>query len=168
MIFYHVKHSELLPVWNVEMLDSLIDRLTDSKDKWSVFPSLCDSRPLMEPLLPTLLIVLRGVLVFGVVEVIRLLSTSQWSRVFLAGLSCSTYERPDKRQTKKVPLTVTWALCCVFLFTLVRHSAPEFSCVCSKQSTTLISDVWNKWRLHYTLKSRLFSLVYNGLKPFLI
>lgn len=57
----------------------------------------CYSRPLREPLLPTLLIVLRGVLVFGVVEVIRLLSTSQWRRVFLAGLSCGTLRRKDIR-----------------------------------------------------------------------
>lgn len=50
-------------------------------------------RPLSEPLLPTLVMVLLGVLVFGVVEVIRLLSTSHWSRAFLAGVSCCTWRR---------------------------------------------------------------------------
>lgn len=52
-------------------------------------PAAC-SRPLMEPLLPTRLMALRGVLVLGVVEVIRLLSTSQSRRDFLAGASCCT------------------------------------------------------------------------------
>lgn len=73
--------------------------LTETSGKYRLGMShsfKCHSRPLREPLLPTLLIVLRGVLVFGVVEVIRLLSTSQWSRVFLAGVSCCTLREGKK------------------------------------------------------------------------